>query len=656
MNSLKQYNGRNRVIVDSLSPALEAERYPLKRVLGDAQEFRVHAFTDSHDLITVDFCHRLKGAKKWIKHAMQDAGNDEWIYSLQPSEIGLYEYCVMSAVDHFGSWRHSFARKLEDGQPADVELAIGGEIVLEAALRAKGDAKARLENFGNTLKDSKSKLRERIDAAHSEELSKLVADCLDPKLNSQKPIHLLMVERELAAFSTWYEFFPRSCGPDTQTHGTFEDAKGRLSEIRRMGFNIVYFPPIHPIGHAFRKGKNNTLTPSETDVGSPWAVGADTGGHKDILPELGTLTDFKSFIGAAAKHKIEVALDIAFQCSPDHPWVKEHPQWFKWRPDGTCQYAENPPKKYQDILPIHFETEDWQNLWLELKSVFEYWINAGVKVFRVDNPHTKSFAFWNWCILEIKTTHPEVIFLAEAFTRPKRKYNLAKAGFTHGYTYFTWRNSPSEMREYLTELTQSETKDYFWPNFWPNTPDILHADLQVNSRAAYLGRYVLAATLSSNMGIYGPAYELMDFEPFPGKEENNNSEKYELKQWNWDKQGHLKDEIARINGIRNHHPALQRTFNLFFADSDNPNLLCYLKQNWDRSDQILIVVNMDWEQTHSGFIHLPLNHLGLGEHDSFTVRDLYNPYETEYTWQGSRNFVKINPHQRPAHIFQVRKL
>ena len=324
MNSLKQYNGRNRVIVDSLSPALEAERYPLKRVLGDAQEFRVHAFTDSHDLITVDFCHRLKGAKKWIKHAMQDAGNDEWIYSLQPSEIGLYEYCVMSAVDHFGSWRHSFARKLEDGQPADVELAIGGEIVLEAALRAKGDAKARLENFGNTLKDSKCKLRERIDAAHNKELSELVADCLDPKLNSQTPIHLLMVERELAAFSTWYEFFPRSCGPDTQTHGTFEDAKGRLSEIRHMGFNIVYFPPIHPIGHAFRKGKNNTLTPSETDVGSPWAVGADTGGHKDILPELGTLTDFKSFIGAAAKHEIEVALNIEFQCSPDHPWVKEN--------------------------------------------------------------------------------------------------------------------------------------------------------------------------------------------------------------------------------------------------------------------------------------------------------------------------------------------
>ena len=349
-------------------------------------------------------------------------------------------------------------------------------------------------------------------------------------------------------------------------------------------------------------------------------------------------------------------MDIAFQCSPEHPWVKEHPQWFKWRPDGTCQYAENPPKKYQDIVPINFESDDWENLWLELKSVFDYWIEAGVKVFRVDNPHTKSFSFWNWCILEIKTAHPEVIFLAEAFTRPKRKYNLAKVGFTHGYTYFTWRNTPSELRDYLTELTTSETKDYFWPNFWPNTPDILHDDLQVNSRAAYLGRYVLAATLSSNIGIYGPAYELMDFEPYPGKEEYNHSEKYELKQWDWDQQGNLKGEIARINAIRNNHPALQRTFNLFFADSDNSHFLCYLKQTYDCSDQILVVVNMDWENTQSGFINLPLDHLGLGEYDGFTVRDLYDPYEAEYTWQGSRNFIKINPHVRPAHIFKIRRL
>ena len=656
MSSLKKFNGRNRVIIDTLSPALKAEKHPLKRVIGDAQEFRVHAFTDSHDIITVDFCHRRKGAKEWIKNSMHDAGNDEWTYNLQPWEIGLYEYCVIASIDHFGSWRHGFARKLEDGQSADVELTIGGDIVLEAAKRAKGDGKVRLKEFGNTLKDSDRIDRERIDAAHNEELRALVARCFDAKLATQSPLHLLMVERKLAAFSTWYEYFPRSCGPDAKTHGTFEDAKSRLVEIDRMGFNIVYFPPIHPIGQAFRKGKNNTLTPSDTDVGSPWAIGAQSGGHKDILAELGNLDDFKSFIAAAADYEIEVAMDIAFQCSPEHPWVKQHSQWFKWRPDGTCQYAENPPKKYQDIVPINFESDDWENLWKELKSVFDYWIEAGVKVFRVDNPHTKSFPFWNWCILEIKTAHPEVIFLAEAFTRPKRKYDLAKAGFTHGYTYFTWRNTPSEMREYLTELTTSETKDYFWPNFWPNTPDILHDDLQVNSRAAYLGRYVLAATLSSNIGIYGPAYELMDFEPYPGKEEYNHSEKYELKQWDWDQQGNLKGEIARINAIRNHHPALQRTFNLFFADSDNPHFLCYLKQNWDCSDQILVVVNMDWEHTQSGFINLPLDQLGLGEYDGFTVRDLYDPYEAEYTWQGSRNFIKINPHVRPAHIFKIRKL
>lgn len=656
MSLLKHAPGRSRVIIENLSPTVDGGKYPVKRVLGDATEFRVHAFADSHDLISVDFCHRRKGAKDWVRAAMHDDGNDEWTYTFQPWEIGLYEYTVIACVDHFGSWRDGFGKKLASGEPIDIELLIGSEIVLAAASRAKGDNKKRLKEYGNLLKNTELTDRERIDTAHSEDLRWLISLHLDPKLQTSAQTCLLLTERHLAAFSTWYEYFPRSCGPDAHTHGTFEDAKDRLLEIDRMGFNIVYFPPIHPIGKAFRKGKNNSLTPSDTDVGSPWAVGGAAGGHKDILPELGTLEDFKSFIDEAARYEIEVAIDIAFQCSPDHPWVKEHPQWFKWRPDGTVQYAENPPKKYQDILPINFENEDWENLWHELKSVFDYWIGVGVKIFRVDNPHTKSMAFWNWCILEIKTEHPEVLFLAEAFTRPKRKYNLAKAGFTHGYTYFTWRNTPSEMREYLTELTTSETKDYFWPNFWPNTPDILHEDLQVKNRAAYLGRYVLAATLSSNIGIYGPAYELMDHEPFPGKEENNNSEKYELKHWDWNAKGNLKNEIARVNAIRNTHPALQTTFNLVFADSDNPHFLCYLKQNWDRSDQILVVVNMDWEHTQSGFVHLPLDHIGIGSYDSFSVRDLFDPFEAEYTWQGSRNYIELNPHFRPAHIFKIKRL
>ena len=655
--SLKQAPGRARVIIESLTPTVDGGKYPVKRVLGDATEFRVHAFADSHDLLTVEFCHRRKGATDWVRAPMHEQpGIDEWTYTFQPWEIGLYEYTVIAGVNHFGSWRDGFGKKLANGEPIHLELLIGGELVAAAAGRAEGDNQQRLQDFEKTLNDTTRSDRERIDAAYSEELYWLISLYPNTELQTVAPTCLLMTERHLAAFSTWYEYFPRSCGPDVHTHGTFQDAKSRLHEIDRMGFNIVYFPPIHPVGKAFRKGKNNSLTPSDTDVGSPWAVGADTGGHKDILPELGSLEDFQSFIDEAARYEIEVAIDIAFQCSPDHPWVKEHPQWFKWRPDGTVQYAENPPKKYQDILPINFENEDWENLWHELKSVFDYWIGVGVKVFRVDNPHTKSMAFWNWCILEIKKDHPEVLFLAEAFTRPKRKYNLAKAGFTHGYTYFTWRNTPSEMREYLTELTTSETKDYFWPNFWPNTPDILHEDLQVNNRAAYMGRYLLAATLSSNIGIYGPAYELMDHEPFPGKEENNNSEKYELKHWDWNAKGNLKNEIARVNEIRNSHPALQTTFNLVFADSDNPHFLCYLKQNWDRSDQILVVVNMDWEHTQSGFIDLPLEHMGIGEHDSFTVRDLYDPFQAEYTWQGSRNYIELNPHFRPAHIFKVKRL
>lgn len=656
MSSLKGAQGRKRVIVENVRPSVDDGKYPIKRVIGDAIRIQAAAFTDSHDIINVTLLHRLVGSTEWIRTPMQSVGNDEYEVSFQPWEIGFYEYTVASAVDHYGSWLHGFARKAESGVPLEVELLIGADIVLAAAKQAKGDEKNRLKHFGNLLNDENKSVRERSDLARDGDLKWLASRYGDPKLETVSQPRLALIERRLAAFSSWYEYFPRSCGPDVNTHGTFQEAKNRLFEIDRMGFNIVYFPPISPIGKAHRKGKNNSLTPSEYDVGSPWAIGGDAGGHKDILPELGTLDDFKSFMLEASKYEIETALDIAFQCSPDHPWVKQHPQWFKWRPDGTVQYAENPPKKYQDILPINFETDDWENLWQELKSVFDYWIEVGVKVFRVDNPHTKSLAFWNWCILEIKKEHPETIFLAEAFTVPKRKYNLAKGGFTQGYTYFTWRNNASDMREYVEQLTQSETKDYFWPNFWPNTPDILHEDLQTKNPAVYMGRYILAATLSSNIGIYGPAFELMDSEPFPGKEENNNSEKYELKQWDWDKTGNLKDKIARVNGIRNSHPALQRTFNVEFGNSDNPHLICYLKQNFDRSDQLLIIVNMDWTHEQSGYVHLPLEHMGIGHGQSFAVRDLYDPEEIEYTWRGHSNFVKLDPKNSPAHIFKIRHL
>ncbi|MCH6257750.1 alpha-1,4-glucan--maltose-1-phosphate maltosyltransferase [Puniceicoccaceae bacterium K14] len=656
MSSLRNAPGRRRVIVENVRPSLDGGKYPIKRVIGDAISVQAAAFTDSHDRINVSLLHRLTGSSEWVRTPMRSLGNDEYEAEFQPWEIGLYEYAVSGSIDHFGSWLHGFARKAESGAPLEVELLIGGDIILAAAKRATGDEKKHLLKFGKSLKNESKSVNERIEIARDEDLKWLISRIVDAKLEALSPIYPILFERKLAAFSTWYEYFPRSCGPDASTHGTFHEAKNRLYEIDRMGFNIVYFPPIHPIGKSHRKGKNNSLTPSEFDVGSPWAIGGKEGGHKDILSELGTLEDYKSFIQEAASYEIEVAMDIAFQCSPDHPWVEEHPEWFKWRPDGTVQYAENPPKKYQDILPINFETEDWENLWQELKSVFDYWIEVGVKVFRVDNPHTKSLAFWNWCIIEIKKEHPEAIFLAEAFTVPKRKYNLAKGGFTQGYTYFTWRNNPSEMREYVQELTQSEAKEFFWPNFWPNTPDILHEDLQVKNRATYMGRYILAATLSSNTGIYGPAFELMDHEPFPGKEENNNSEKYELKQWDWDKSGNLKDDIARVNAIRNSHPALQRTFNIAFGNSDNPHFICYLKQNFDRTDQLLIIVNMDWTHTQSGYVHLPLDHMGIDHNQSFSVRDLYDPSESEYTWRGHSNFVKLDPKVSPAHIFKIRHL
>jgi len=653
MNDFFPQDGRRRVVIEQVTPSVEGGALPFKRVLGDLIRCGAHVFADSHDLLLVDLRFRKSGNRDWWIVPMRAMGNDEFAADIQPHEIGLYEFEVAGRVDHFGSWRDGFLKKADTGQPLDVELLIGAELIQAAAQRASGDARRDLQAMATFIGDKDRDLAQRVQLVRGDDLRQRMVPYYDADLETVSPRCLFLMERERAAFSSWYEFFPRSCGPDARTHGTFRDARMRLPEIQRMGFNVVYLPPIHPIGRQFRKGKNNALNAAPDDVGSPWAIGSEEGGHKAVHPELGTLEDFQEFIAAASGHGLEVAMDIAFQCAPDHPWVKEHPAWFRWRPDGTVQYAENPPKKYQDILPINFETEDWKNLWRELKSVFEYWIEAGVTIFRVDNPHTKSIEFWRWCILELKKVHPETIFLAEAFTRPKRKYRLAKGGFTHGYTYFTWRNSAWEMREYLEELTQGPAKEFFWPNFWPNTPDILHEDLQRGNRATYMGRYILAATLSSNLGIYGPAFELMDSEPFPGKEENNNNEKYQLKAWDWDAPGNLKDDIARVNAIRNGHRALQRTFNLVFGETDNPALLCYLKQNFDRSDQILVIVNMDWHHEQSGFVEVPIAHLGFGSDASYRVRDLYDPAGREYVWRGARNYVKLDPRRSPAHIFQV---
>ncbi|MDQ8207439.1 alpha-1,4-glucan--maltose-1-phosphate maltosyltransferase [Coraliomargarita sp. SDUM461003] len=653
MSLLAKTAGTRRVVIDHVTPSIDGGRNPFKRVIGDWIVFQANAFADSHDLLQVELRVRKVNTEHWQVLPMQALGNDEFETTYRTDSIGLFEYEVAGVVDHYGSWHEGFKKKHQEGVPLDLECRIGAELLEQAAKRASEDHAEQLREWATHLADSSADIETRISLAYSRHVTDIARSYPQRAWETTSPLSLMLIERELAAFSAWYEYFPRSCVYDGHTHGSFKDAAKRLPEIHEMGFNIVYFPPIHPIGREFRKGKNNTLTPGPDDVGSPWAVGAAEGGHKSILPELGSLEDFQHFLDEAEMRGMEVALDIAFQCAPDHPWVKEHPQWFRWRPDGTVQYAENPPKKYQDILPINFESDDWENLWDELKGVFEFWIEQGVKVFRVDNPHTKSMEFWRWCILNIKARHPEVIFLAEAFTRPKRKYFLAKGGFTHGYTYFTWRNTAAELQQYVEELTQGDSKDYFWPNFWPNTPDILHADLQTGNRATFIGRYILAATLSSNVGIYGPAYELLDHEPYPGKEENNHSEKYQLKAWDLNQPGNIKAEIARVNALRNNHEAFQRTFNVQFIPCNNSHIIAYLKQNFEKTDRFIVVVNMDWENKQVGTLDLSGEALGLAHAGNLRLVDQFAAKPTEYIWHDTTPYLELNPQTCPAHIFQI---
>jgi starch synthase (maltosyl-transferring) len=480
----------------------------------------------------------------------------------------------------------------------------------------------------------------------------------------------LWVNRERARFSAWYELFPRSTSPVPGQHGTLRDVIGQLPEIAAMGFDILYMPPIHPIGTAFRKGKNNRTTAAPGDFGSPWAIGAapaagNEGGHKAILPELGNFADFDALVEAADTVKMELALDIAFQCSPDHPWVKQHPAWFITRPDGSIQYAENPPKKYQDIYPLNFESTEWRSLWEELRSVFVFWIKRGVKVFRVDNPHTKALPFWEWCTNSLRDEHPDVIFLAEAFTRPHVMYSLAKAGFTQSYTYFTWRTTSAELQTYLEEITKPPVSDFFQPNFWPNTPDILHKQLQEGGRAAFMQRVILAATLTANYGIYGPAYELCEnapMKPAPGKTESEeylDSEKYEIRQRDRNAPGSLVPLITNLNHIRRANPALQSNGSLVFHPADNPNLLCYSKTAADPmqlahnggENTILVCINLDPLNEQGGWIELDLRALAIPNNTDFQVKDLLT--DITYTWHDRSNYVALRPAVQPAHIFRI---
>jgi starch synthase (maltosyl-transferring) len=641
-------DGRRRVVIENVKPEIDGGLFPIKRVIGEKVVVTADIFADGHDAISAKLHYRPPKDKEWKEAPMTFVENDRWRGEFWVEEIGVYRYTVNAWIDHFRTWQRDMRKKYDAHQDLKMDLLIGAKYVEEASQRATREDKKKLIDFAEMLRKGDER------KVLSTEITELMDRYPDKKFSVSYPKELpAWVDREKALFSTWYELFPRSCSKDSDRHGTFKDCERLLPEIAGMGFDILYLPPVHPIGRTNRKGKNNVLENNPDDVGSPWAIGSKEGGHQAIHPQLGTLEDFERLIMKAKTHGIELAMDLAFQCSPDHPDVKEHPDWFRWRPDGSIQFAENPPKKYEDIIPLNFESEKWRELWEELKTVVLFWIEKGIRIFRVDNPHTKPFSFWEWLIGEIKKEYPEVIFLSEAFTRPKVMYRLAKLGMTQSYTYFAWRSTKRELTEYLTELTQTEVKEYFRPNFWPNTPDILPEPLQYGGRSAFLIRLVLAATLSSNYGIYGPAFELCIHEAIPGREEYLNSEKYEIKHWDRDKSGTLRDFMARVNRIRKENPALQATFNLSFYEVDNESLLFYGKATNDLSNIILIIVNLDPFHTQSGWVRVPVEAFGLDANQPYLVHDLLS--DDKYIWQGERNYVELNPQVLPANIFRVRK-
>ncbi|MFB0505686.1 MAG: alpha-1,4-glucan--maltose-1-phosphate maltosyltransferase [Thermodesulfobacteriota bacterium] len=647
-------NGRNRVIIEGVKPEIDGGRCPIKRTLGEQVVVEADIFTDSHDALSCVVLYRKNSETQWSEHPMDFLVNDRWRGEFAVTELGQYRYTVQAWVDHFKSWRQGLLKKFDAGQDVSIDLLTGANLIEEATQRAVGSDAEKLKEGALSLRSAEEG-SDRIHVATAEELSELMAKYPDKELATMYDRELVVVvDRPRARFSAWYEIFPRSCAPEAGHHGTFKDCEARLPYIAAMGFDVIYFPPIHPIGQTHRRGKNNTSTVGPDDPGSPWAIGSAEGGHKDVHPQLGNLKDFRRLVAKAEEHGVEIAIDLAFQCTPDHPYVKEHPEWFRWRPDRTVQYAENPPKKYEDIYPLNFETEKWQELWAELKEVVIFWIDQGVHIFRVDNPHTKPFNFWEWLIGSVKKDYPEVIFLAEAFTRPKVMHQLAKLGFTQSYTYFAWRNTKRELTQYFTELIQTDVREYFRPNLWPNTPDILTEYLQMGGRPAFMARLVLAATLGANYGIYGPAFELCENRPKePGSEEYSDSEKYEIKNWDITKPDSLRDFIARVNRIRRENPALQGDRSLRCHPIDNDQLICYSKRTEDCSNVIVVVVNLDPHHTQAGWVELPLSDLGINHEMPYQLHDLLS--EARYLWHGHRNYVELNPQIVPAQIFRVRR-
>ena len=647
-------DGRIRVVVEHVSPEVDGGRFAAKRVIGDRLVVEADVFADAHDEVAAAILYRHESETGWQEAPMKRLAGDRWRGEFVVAKPGRYRYTLQGWIDRFETWRRDLIRRIGALQDLELEFQVGAGLIEEAARAASGEDAQTLRNWAGELRDEPDR-EARESVAVAEQVAGLVRRYWPRPFAGRYEKELtVVVDRDKARFSTWYEVFPRSTSPEPGRHGTFRDCEAWLPYIASMGFDVLYFPPIHPVGRKFRKGKNNSVDASPDDVGSPWAIGAAEGGHTSIHPELGTLADFESLAAKAAAQGLEIALDIAFQCAPDHPYVREHPEWFRKRPDGTIQYAENPPKKYQDIYPFDFETPQWRELWEELRRVIFFWIDRGVRIFRVDNPHTKSFTFWEWVIAEVKSEYPDVLFLAEAFTRPRVMYRLAKLGFSQSYTYFTWRNTKEELASYFRELAESEAREYLRPNLWPNTPDILPEFLQVGGRGAFLIRVVLAATLGGNYGIYGPAFELCENAPRePGSEEYLDSEKYELKHRDLNAPASLREIIARVNRIRRENAALQGQGNLRFHETDNPMVICYSKATTDLENVVIAIVNLDAYHKQTGWVTLDLGALGVDESRAVQAHDLLGA--GRYLWHGSRVFFELSPESLPAHIIRLRR-
>jgi starch synthase (maltosyl-transferring) len=641
----------SRVVIENVMPEVDAGRFPIKRCPGEDVVVRACIHADSADILAACVLFKKAGEKKWQESPMRvtNAGLDLWEGRFKADGLDAMEYLVQGWVDSFATWRRGLEKKAAAGQDVGSDLLEGAQLVQAAAARVKGKPAEWLRQQAAWLSAVKSNSGDRVRMALDPELLTLMSANADrDPIGTYRTLTITM-EPTRARFGAWYELFPRSASPDPKRPGRLSDVEARLPALAALGFDILYLPPIHPIGKTHRKGPNNAENAGPQDVGSPWAIGSSEGGHTAIDPSLGTLQDFDRLIIASKTHGIQVALDLALQCSPDHPYVREHPEWFRHRPDGSIKYAENPPKKYEDIYPFDFEGSAWESLWKEIRSVVLFWVQHGVKVFRVDNPHTKPYRFWEWLIQEIKRESPDVIFLAEAFTRPPVMRYLAKCGFSQSYTYFTWRNTKAELTEYLTELTQTDVHEYMRPNFFTNTPDILSPYLQTGGRAAFMIRLILAATLSATYGICGPTFELCEADALPGTEDYRDSEKYQVRYWDWEKPGNIKDLIARVNRIRRENTAFQFNTPLQFVPISSESLLAFVKTSPDGANRVLVIINLDPHAAHEGNVTIAPAALGLP--DAYEVEDLLSG--ARYTWHGTLNYVKLAPQPMPAHIFKI---